>query len=347
MKKYKCGFLYFYVHLIVEIVSFYILTSYVSLAEATIIALLYDFLAFVPQGLFGYLKDNNIKIPLMPIGIGLCLISLVLFKFNVTFWVIVIILAIGNALLHVSGAERTLRTSKGKMTNSALFVGGGSFGVLLGKIASTYNWNWFIILGLCLTMLIPMIFLFKDKIDYEDMTNLNEYNFSNKKIKPFIVIILATTVVMVRSYIGYGIPTSWNKELYQMILLYCFMGLGKCLGGILVDTLGIKITSLISTLGAIPFLVFGDKIMVVSLIGVMMFSLTMPITLALLTSVMKDKPGVAFGFTTIGLFLGTLPVFFFTIDSFIVNIILIIVLSALCAVILFFISNSRKENKNE
>ena len=39
---------------------------------------------------------------------------------------------------------------------------------------------------------------------------------------------------------GYGIPTSWNKSTFEMILLFSFMGVGKALGGILSDKFGIK-----------------------------------------------------------------------------------------------------------
>ena len=55
--------------------------------------------------------------------------------------------------------------------------------------------------------------------------------------------------------------------------------------------------------------------MIISLLGVMMFSMTMPITLAILVSVLKNRPGLAFGLTTIGLFLGTAPIFFIKIKK--------------------------------
>ena len=77
-------------------------------------------------------------------------------------------------------------------------------------------------------------------------------------------------------------------------------------------------------------MLFGDKIMYISIIGVAFFSMTMAITLALLVSILPNKPGLAFGVTTIGLFLGSVPVFFFKIKSFYYNSLMIIVLSLLC-----------------
>ncbi len=139
---------------------------------------------------------------------------------------------------------------------------------------------------------------------------LKEYNYHNPHIKSGILILLATLVVTIRGYMGYGIPTSWNKTVLQTILLYTFMGIGKALGGILIDTIGMRKTAIISVVVALPFLLFGDKIMIISLIGVMLFSMTMAVTLELLVSVLKRRPGLAFGYTTIGLFLGTVPIFF-------------------------------------
>ena len=74
--------------------------------------------------------------------------------------------------------------------------------------------------------------------------------------------------------------------------------------------------------------------MLISLIGVMMFSMTMSITLAVLTSVLKNTPGLAFGLTTIGLFLGTVPMFFVKITNQFFNNILLIILSLICTLIL-------------
>ena len=67
-----------------------------------------------------------------------------------------------------------------------------------------------------------------------------------------------------------------------------------------------------------------------------MFSMTMSITLAILVSVLKDSPGLASGITTIGLFLGTAPIFFIKI-SMVANIIMIIVMSILCSIALGYV----------
>ena len=161
-----------------------------------------------------------------------------------------------------------------------------------------------------------------------------KFNYVNKKRNPKLIIILMVIVVMIRGYIGYGIPTSWNKSILENIIFYVTMGCGKALGGILSDQFGIKKVAVYSILLSIPFLCFGDNIMIISIIGVMLFSMTMAITLGSLVSLLPRKPGLAFGLTTIGLFLGTLPTFFIKIIDIRINIFLIVIISLMCALIM-------------
>ena len=120
----------------------------------------------------------------------------------------------------------------------------------------------------------------------------------------------------------------------QTVALFAFMGVGKALGGILIDKIGIRKTIYISMLGAIPFLLSGNELMMVSLVGVMFFSMTMAITLAILVSTYRDNPGVAFGFTTVGLAIGAMPIFFFRITDLLLNDIIIVIMSIMCLYIL-------------
>lgn len=183
------------------------------------------------------------------------------------------------------------------------------------------------------------------KTYYKKKDSLNKFNYVNDSVNPGLVIIIAVFVVIIRGYMGYGIPTTWNKTTFQTILFFFTMGIGKALGGILSDTFGIKKVAILSTLIAIPFLCFGDNIMLVSLIGIMFFSMTMAITLGILVSVLKKTPGLAFGLTTIGLFLGTAPIFFIKLKMMI-NIYVIVIFSILCSVLLNYVLRKGDKDGN-
>ncbi|MBR3613850.1 MAG: hypothetical protein IKL55_01560 [Clostridia bacterium] len=344
-KNIATGYLYFYIHLITEIVCFYFLTTIANNSRFVwLIPFIYDGMAFVPQAIIGYISDKFPKIKFSIIGMFMMFVSYVMFfGMNVNVYIALIILCLGNACVHINGAEVTLKTSNGKLSHSAIFVAGGSFGVILGKVLASTIIPFLGILILIITT-IPFIMLAETYQNKND--NCENFKYANKKISPKIIIFLAVLVVMIRGYIGYGLPTSWNKTIIQTVILYFTMGLGKALGGILSDAFGIRKIAVLSTLAAIPFLYFGENIMIISLIGVMFFSMTMSITLAILVSVLKKAPGLAFGLTTIGLFLGTVPIFFVKITNPIFNFGLISVMSLVCTIILLFILDKKDERKN-
>ena len=330
--KYLIGFIFFLVHFILEVTCFYTLAAYTNNDIFPIIALSYDLIAFVPQGIIGAFSDKYRKVNIGAIGIILTILSLISFKYNLHIVLIFALLTVGNALIHVEGAEATLRTSRGKMFPSALFVSGGAFGIITGKLLYQYNVNiLFIILANILSLLFVIIF---SRYRENEDKDLLDYNYGKKEMNLALIIFLSVFVVAVRSFSSYGIPTAWNKTIFQTILLYLFMGTGKALGGLLIDKINIKFVSIISTLLAIPFLLFGNHNMYLSLVGVMLFSMTMPVTLGILVSRIKKNPGIAFGLTTIGLFIGSLPAFYFTISSLLVNGIVFTILTILCTIIL-------------
>lgn len=334
-KGLKTGYLYFYIHFIVEIVCFFYLSRVTNNSMVVwLIPFIYDGLAFVPQSLIGFIADKYPKINTGYIGVLLLVCAYLIYSLtNISIYISLIILCFGNALLHVAGAEVTLKSSKGKLSPAALFVSGGSFGVVTGRLLARTSINPLVLLIPILSM-IPFIMLANTYIDHK--SNTKNFNYVDKRLNPILVILIAVFVVIIRGYMGYGIPTSWNKTTLQLVIFFFTMGIGKALGGILSDIIGIKKVAVLSTLLAIPFLCFGDHIMIISLIGVMFFSMTMAITLGILVSVLKETPGLAFGLTTIGLFLGTAPIFFIKLNMT-YNIIFIIILSIVCSMLLGYV----------
>lgn len=332
-KELEISLIYFYIHFVCEVVCFYYLGSIFEYGIVLWIAyFIYDALAFVPQSLFGYIADNNKNIYLGLIGTLLLIVSTIVFSLNQESLglVALVLLSLGNALIHVDGAQATLRTSSGYMTPVSIFVSGGSFGVVTGKLLCQYKAPYLLVLFLLITT-IPFIIYGNVLKEYKDCI---EYNYVNKNVNPYIAVISAFVVVLVRSYVGYGIPTTWKKNILETILFYSSMGIGKALGGILVDKIGVKKTSVISILCSVPFLIFGDNIIIVSLIGICLFSMSMSVSLALIISIIPKKPGLAFGVTTIGLFVGAIPIFFIKIKSMIVNCLMIIIVSIMCYVLI-------------
>ena len=301
----KLGLVYSYIHFSVEVACFYFLFSRLSSSPVWwIVAMAFDALAFVPQGFIGIIADKFPKFNYGLLGCAMLLVSL-LIPFDA---VALVILCLGNALAHIGGAQKTLRTSGGKITPTSLFVGGGSFGVITGQLLGVVGNEKLIVIPLALMALCVVLLFFVEKL----------YSIKEKEWKLDIttkhsvlaITLIAFAVVAVRAYIAYAIPTGWKKSDYQAVLLFVIMGIGKMLGGVFADLIGYYKTALISGVLALPFLLFGNSYMILSLIGVGLFSMTMPITIAILVSKFPDRPCFSFGITTVALFAGTLPAFF-------------------------------------
>ena len=325
VSKNVTGILYGLIHFSVEATCFYMLgTVMPDSGYLWILALVYDTLAFVPQTIFGSFSDKHPNYNLGAIGA----IAVIVALFIPGKILAVSIIAIGNALVHISGAQATLRGSDGKSTPAAVFVGAGSIGVMTGKLIAKYS-AIYVIAAVTVLMLISFIIMIILP-RYSTPCNTYAYGFKvNKKLSVNKVVLLMFIAVVARSYLSYAIPLSWNKSIWQTVLLFVAMGVGKMLGGVVSDIIGVKKTAIISLCIALPLMISGDKLMTISLIGVTFFSMTMPLTLSTLVAVMPHNPGTAFGITTLGLFTGALPIFFVRIDNLFVNIAIVAVLTLL------------------
>ncbi len=334
----KLGILYCFAHFSVETACFYYLYHNTDIGYYWwIIALAYDALAFLPQTLLGVIADKFPKIRYGVIGFVMVLIALFL-PFG---WAGVIIIALGNALVHIDGAEKTLQNTNKKITPNAIFVGGGSFGVITGRLLGGMP-NFYLVTFPAFLIIITIVLLFAFAHDKsvakisDDKTNkLNSApNVASEKIPETVLTLIIIFAVAVRGYIGYSIPTGWSVNNLHLIILYCYMGFGKMLGGVVTDKFGYKKATIISIAGALPFLLFGNTLPIISLTGVLLYSMSMPITVGIIYSKFPSSPGFAFGITTIGLFIGSLPEFFFSLPNLISQQIVVAVLSLIVLVLI-------------
>lgn len=335
------GWIYAYIHFTVEVVCFrwfYLHAHDWDVNTAWTYALLYDCLAFVPQALLGRITDRYPKLRIGPVGVALLAVGMF------TPWnpLALLLLTAGNCALHVSGANASLRGANGKLGPSGIFVAGGSVGVVLGTLLGRYRYSYAPVL--LSILLIAAFWLTMYLCNHTDMTK-NAEGFHIAADKPVLAIILLTFfVVCARSYVGYAIPIGWKKEDWQTVMLFLCMALGKGAGGVLADRFGARITAVMSLTIALPLLCFGNSLMLVSLLGVALFSMTMAISLGALVSVMPREPGRAFGITTVALFLGSLPRFFVKPEGLTAQIMIVVVLS-LAAILCCMLSLRGRRDK--
>ena len=294
----------------------------------------YNFLAFGLQMLIGSFCDEKRSFPSAAVGCFLVLFGGAFSGFSR--WSGILLVGIGNAFFHVGGGMDSLINSGGKIKRSGIFVSSGALGVAL----AVYN------SGKGTSLLLPLIvlaicgvlcFIAQKKTDF---SGDSEINFAaNKKYSTWIIIILALVSVLIRSFGGTIMPADW-KTTEELILLSGVAAFGgKFIGGFAADFFGAKRTGVISLLLSGVFIGLGTNNAVLSLIGILLFNITMPITLCIIAEKLKKSPGTAFGLTTAALLLGAVPSFFIALEKNFVVLAVIIIISAGC---IFFSADKNK-----
>ena len=79
--------------------------------------------------------------------------------------------------------------------------------------------------------------------------------------------------------------------------------------------------------------------MIISVIGIILFNMTMPITLGICAQRLPKNPGLAFGLTTAALLIGAVPSFFAVITGKIFLLLPAVIISAIC---IYFSAENKK-----
>ncbi len=323
-------------HMVVDLSCFYVLMGTFSRQiedpmTITLGFLLYNILAFGLQMVIGYFVDmrsiEHSKIAFIG-GLLVC-VGVVL---GFLPWLALLFCAVGNASFHIGGGINSLVYSAGKMARCGIFVSSGAIGVALGTIAGRNEVPFWIIVILLLGCSYAIGFycsLDKEKaIPNFDNQNVSKPIVTNGKI----IIYLCFISIIVRSYVGFQTPILWKTNTFLVLLPSICAFIGKFGGGILADYFGARNVGVLSLLVSIPLLcTFNNNIALCS-IGLVMFNITMSITLWGIASQLKNQPGFAFGLTTLALLIGNIPIFLFTLPDNMIKIILpiLILVSTIC-----------------
>lgn len=297
-------------HALVDTISIGILFSIIRHGLVTAgtqldLTIIYSVVAFGPQLLFGLLIDK-IKMPRGAAFTGLLFVAGAAIFYS-TFPVIALITAaLGNAIFHVGGGSISLNLIPRQATIPGIFVAPGAIGVFLGTLLGK-NGN-FILWPFALAALILLIAIIyiKKPVTYSteiSQSKINNHNFLG------LIIILVLLAVAIRSLIGFLVFFPWKTNIYLSIILTLAIVAGKALGGFLGDKFGWTKIGVGALILSIPLLAFGANYPLLAIPGMILFNMTMPITLVLVSNVLPGRPAFAFGLTCLALIIGALPIY--------------------------------------
>ena len=275
--------------------------------DGFICVLLYNFCAFAMQMPLGILADKwNRNYLFAAIGCGLVGAAFGLRRMPV---LLAVIVGIGNGMFHVGGGIDVLNISEKKSGALGLFVSPGAFGIywgtILGKGDSLSGFPILVALFFMVVLIIAM-----RRIQGKGYKHNAPFSLEGGACPPMVPIaVMLFLVVCLRSYVGLTLNLPWKGEGHWAVLLVSAVVLGKTAGGFVADRFGMDLTARVS-LGIAAFLFFFSQIPAIGVLALLLFNMTMPITLWAMAKLFPGAKGFSFGLLTFGLFLGFLPVHF-------------------------------------
>lgn len=294
-------------HLIVDMGCAFLMYFWVrSTGDWHMSVLLYNFMAFAMQLPLGLLADKLSRNWLFAL-IG-CLAVAGAFMLNGSPIAAAIVAGIGNSLFHIGGGIEVMNLIPGKSSLLGIFVSTGAIGLYAGAWLGGYGQPAAVPVAVSLV-------LTGSVIAWVQLGNEGDVSSHNVPFDPvpeggakaLLPLLCLFIVVCIRSYTGLAMYLPWKKG-YLALGVVLASAIGKASGGFLADRAGAKGASLMSLTGAAVLFLFSSR-PVAGILAVLLFNMTMPVTLWATSRILKGARGFAFGMMTFGLFLGFIPIY--------------------------------------
>ena len=287
--------------------AFLMFRSIVGTRDGYLCVLLYNFCAFAIQMPIGVVADKVNRNHLFAI-VG-CIMVGAAYGFAAIPIAMVIAIGIGNALFHIGGGIDVLNTAEKKLGALGVFVSPGAFGIYFGTTLGKAAGLSAILVPLGLAVAVVLVFT-AHKAQRGTFPQNAAFSLEGMTSKRMLVAVaLLFLVVCLRCFVGLALDFSWKSIGGWGVALICAVVFGKTIGGFVADRFGTVGTSLFS-LGLAALLFLLPTIPVAGVAAVLLFNMTMPITLWAAAKIIPGAKGFAFGLLTFGLFLGFLPSYF-------------------------------------
>ena len=273
-----------------------------SLEEAALGVFLYNLLAFATQPLLGAVCDRFPRRPWAALGCLTVAAGALLGCLSLG-WGAVVLCGLGNALFHPGGGRDALVSSPGTLWEGGVFVSTGALGVALGMFWGTAFPRPWMAGALAALLGLSALFCWKTPL-FQPKRGAAIPGASSL---PFWWVVgLALGSVALRAFVGGAVPLPWKTGLWALAAAAAAF-LGKAAGGFLADRVSPRLAGVGALLLSLPLLCLGWAHPLPSLLGLLCFNMTMPVTLGAVTDKLPNAPGLAFGLTAQFLFVGTLP----------------------------------------
>jgi len=264
----------------------------------------YDSIAFGLQLPFGYVVDR-LKNARGVAAAGCVLVSLASMGSVFSLPVSLCVAGLGNALFHAGGGAVSIHATPQRAAGPGLFVGPGWFGLTAGGLLASHGmFSPVLFASLPLLACLGLYAAGIPPMGQEECPSVPA-----RDARFFLVLGLMLFAVAARSLIGLAENFPWKSDVFLLLALACAVAGGKAAGGILADRFGWTRVSVVALGVAAPLVSFGASWPVSAIVGMFLFQMVMPVTLAAVAALFPGRAGFAFGLASFGLLVGAWPTF--------------------------------------
>lgn len=247
-----------------------------------------------------------------------------------------IALGVGNALFHIGGGVNTIKEDENRRMKGAgmgIFVAPGAIGLFLGRTLSEFTTLTVeirnVMICICALLILAGFLRLQYEIRHcnfikvescrpdEIIPGVTKKHITSKKreasklpsakghaiLAVLVAVIGCFVVVALRSYIGLEVTFPWKKGFVLPLIATLAVAGGKALGGIFAAKFG-ELKTILLSLGLAIFCFAFSKYAVFGILALLLFNMTMPVTLYILIKRLPLFSGLSFGLLTVGLFIG-------------------------------------------
>jgi FSR family fosmidomycin resistance protein-like MFS transporter len=266
--------------------------------------LLYNALAFGTQFPLGAVADRW-KVYRGTLLAGLAMIAVAVLAQPFSPQAAIVLASLGNAAFHVGAGAMVLARSPDRTAAAGIMVGPGAIGLAAGM--------W------CGWSLDPAPWIFLGPLAVCGVAGLalsSTVRAERRPASPPASLPIATAVVCVGAMIlvvalrtanGNSLAVLHEREagvLWGLAIASC---VGNILGGLVADRLGWIATCTLALLLSAPLLSFRADGGVEAVTAMLLFQMTMPVTLMAISHVLPGELGLAFGLAALGVLVGAVP----------------------------------------
>ncbi len=274
-------------------------------ADVITAVLIYNTLAFAGQVPAGWLVDR-LRAYRAATAAGVALAAAALFLSPWHLPTGIVLVATGNAFFHVGAGGRVLACSGDRATESGVFVGPGAVGLCAGIWLGGHDVPARFLLAGLLLGASPLL-------TRVAAAPTPEAPSLPRVPRAALVVALACAAcllasVVVRALVGGTVTGAWRGVSTDVLVLLAVAACaGKVLGGFAGDRFGWLPASVVALLVSAPLVSVLVRFPAGAVAGMLVFQMTMPVTLKAVHHLLPGRPALAFGIPCLALLLGTLP----------------------------------------